>query len=158
KRLDSILKILFMMALGNFTYRLELGDEKDQIASIMVLINILAEEMEARSPYTTSFPDSTNANNIPIMLFCLDGNGNIEGVNGYALLELKLEREHMMGKPFMDFLSEESQKKWNELDDRVSPEGKHPETVVLLDFMMPKGLVLNKFCTVFKTGLGPHTI
>src|SRR5690606_12505065 len=109
KRLDSILQMLLLMAQGNFTYKLELGDEKDVIASIMILMNILAEEMEARSPDTVAFPYSTIENNKPIMMFFLDGNGNIEGANEYVLLELNLEKELMEGKPFRGLLTEESQ-------------------------------------------------
>lgn len=158
QRLDCIIKMILKMAQGNFHYHLDWGKENDKIASIMVCLTLLAEETEARAISSVIFPDFINPKNLPTMIFCLDSNGNLEDINENALLELNFEKEALVGRPLTKFLTEDSQIKWNKLNKRLSADGTRQEALVSLDFMTPSGLVVNKYCTIFKTNFGLNTI
>ncbi len=144
--------MLLEMARGNFFYSLEPTDKKDSVASLVVMLNMVNEEIMA-SFIHQGFANAHNTPQCIIQLsILLDPKGTIEMVsNGTCSLFSALPNE-IIGKRITDLLTEASQKLW------VKKMAKHlkrerSETVLFLEFMTKNGLLLGKDChiSVFQT-------
>lgn len=146
-RVKRIHQLLLEMARGNFFYSLEPEEKNDNIASLVVMLNMVNEELR------DSFIHQgfTNAHHTPQYMIqlslLLDSNGRIEMVTNNSCSLLKCLPNDLIGKPITDILSKPSQKKWNQKLPKLSKKEYH-ETVLKLEFVSSKGLLLTKDCNI----------
>lgn len=139
--------MLLEMAKGNFFYSIEPSDKNDNIASLVVMLNMVNEEIGAAFIHQ----GFANAHKIPQFViqlsFILDGQGHIELVsNGTSSLMSYLPKE-LIGKHITEFMTEKSRERWNQkLSKHLKRE--RSETVLLLEFITKNGLLLAKDCQI----------
>lgn len=112
QRMKQINQMLLEMASGNFFYRLERSAKNDNLESIGISLNMLAEEIQE----TLLHEGYVNSNN-PIveiiqMSFILDSEGCIEMVNQQVCNILSVVYTDIIGHSFEDFLENHSKKAW----------------------------------------------
>src|SRR5690606_21749346 len=135
------------MARDNFFYSLEPTDTNDNVASLIVLLNMVNEEIRASFIHQ----GFANAHNTPQCLIqmslLMDAEGTIELVTNSTCSLLALLPQDMVGKPILDFMSKGSRKVW------AKKMAKHlgrdrSETVLFLEFITKGGLSLAKDCHI----------
>ena len=147
QRMKQINQMLLEMASGNFFYRLERSAKNDNLESIGISLNMLAEEIQE----TLLHQGYVNSNN-PIveiiqMSFILDRDGYIEMANQQACNILSVLHADIIGHPFEAFLENNSKKVWE--NKRMVLEQKDVQDLsVELKFMSKGGLVIPKTCYI----------
>ncbi|WP_163516791.1 AraC family transcriptional regulator [Gelidibacter japonicus] len=112
QRVRNIHNMILEMASGNFHYQIERSSKDDDLESIIVGLNMLAEEIEANMVHQGFANANTTIMDIIKMSFILDENGVVEMVNGQAGKMLSLPVDNIVGKLFEDFLTDDSKTLW----------------------------------------------
>lgn len=112
QRVRNIHNMILEMASGNFHYQIERSSKDDDLESIIVGLNMLAEEIEANMVHQGFANANIAIMDIVKMSFILDKNGVVEMVNGQAGKMLSLPVDDIVGKLFEDFLTDDSKTLW----------------------------------------------
>lgn len=112
QRMMDIHTMILEMASGNFHYQIERSSTDDDLESIIVGLNMLAEEIEANIVHQGFANNNTSVMDIVKMSFILDENGVVEMANGQAIKMLSLPVDDIIGKLFVDFLTDDSRTIW----------------------------------------------
>ncbi len=143
--------MLLEMASGNFFYRLERSTKNDSLESLVIALNILAEEIQE----TMLHQGYANSNN-PIletiqMSVILDEKGQIQMANQQTCNILSVLHTDIIGAHFTDFLTETSLTKWQTLWKSLMQKEFY-DTALELNFKTKGSLVVPKMCyfTIFK--------
>lgn len=146
-RVKRIQQLLLEMARGNFFFSLDPTDKNDNVASLIVMLNMVNEEIRASFIHQ----GFTNAQNTPQcmvqMSFLLNGNGIVEMANKKACSLLSLLPKDIIGRPLSDFLSDGSRLQWDKKLHKLRKK-KRSETVQFLEFRTREGLSLGKDCNI----------
>jgi len=157
QRLISMQTMLFEMARGNFNGHIPLSAYDDEIETLVVLVNMVAEELK-ESAFHSGFvnPYITHRMVTPAT-FILDENHHIKNVNQGALDILGYDAQEMLTRPVQDFLkddfsgmSEDERKELEEL--LLSGE------IITLNFITFKKLIVTAECSVSKLSDGRFTV
>jgi len=135
--------MLLEMAKGNFFYSIEPSDKNDNIASLVVMLNMVNEEIGAAFIHQ-GFANAHNTPQCIIQLsLILDSQGQIELLtNGTSSLMSHPPKE-LIGKPITEFMNEKSAERWNKkMSKHLKRE--RSETVLFLEFITKDGLLLSK--------------
>jgi len=139
--------MLLEMAKGNFFYSLKPSDKNDNIASLVVLLNMVSEEIRAAFIHQ----GFTNAHNTPqcvIQLSLLmDSEGFIEMISSGSCSLLSVLPKEIIGKHITELLTDASQKIWSKKMVKHLKRDRS-ESVLLLEFITKDGLLLAKDCQV----------
>ncbi|WP_116769702.1 helix-turn-helix domain-containing protein [Maribacter litoralis] len=146
-RVKRINQMLLEMAKGNFFYSLEPSDKNDNLASLMVMINMVKEEIQASFIHQGFVSTDRTPQFLIQMSLIIDENGIVEMANQKACGILLRMRNAILGSPFTDLLTESSQKKWNK-KMKTFLKRKHLDTSIKLSFKTKEGLLISKNCTV----------
>jgi AraC-like DNA-binding protein len=146
-RVKRIQRMLLEMARGNFFFSLEPSDKNDNVASLVVMLNMVNEEIRA-SFIHQGFANAHNTPQYTIqMSLLMDAQSTIEMVNNKACSLLSRLPRDIIGHPLTNLLTESSQKKWvKKLPSLLKKE--YTEMVLTLEFKTPNGLLLNKDCNI----------
>lgn len=143
--------MLLEMARGNFFYSLEPTGKNDNIASLIVMLNMVNEEVRA-SFIHQGFANAHNTPQCIIQLsFFMDPKGTIEMVTNGTCSLLSVLPKEIIGKPITDLMTESSKRTWTK--KMIKHLGRErSETVLYLEFITNDGLLLGKDChiSVFK--------
>lgn len=149
--MQRINQMLLEMASGNFFYRLERSTKNDNLESLVIALNILAEEIQA----TMLHQGYVNSNN-PIletiqMSIILDAKGQIQMTNQQTCNILSVLHTDIIGTHFTNFLAETSLTKWQTLWETLIQKEFY-DTALELNFKTKGSLVVPKMCyiTTFK--------
>jgi AraC-like DNA-binding protein len=144
-RVKRIQRMLLEMARGNFFYSLEPTHKNDNVASLVVMLNMVNEEIRA-SFIHQGFANAHNTPQCIIQLsFLMDTDGTIEMVTNSTCSLLSALPKEIIGKPITDFMTEGSQKVWaKKMVKHLKRE--RSETVQFLEFITKEGLLLGKDC------------
>ncbi|MGC1632626.1 MAG: hypothetical protein WA749_11000, partial [Gelidibacter sp.] len=112
QRVVNIHNMILEMASGNFHYQIERSSKDDDLESIVVGLNMLAEELEANMIHQGFANTNTSVIDIVKMSFILDENGVVEMSNGQAGKMLSLPLSDIVGKLFEEFLTDDSKTLW----------------------------------------------
>lgn len=153
QRMVSMHKMLFEMARGNFNNQIPLSSYDDEIETLVVLVNMVAEELK-ESVFHSGFvnPYITHRMVTPAT-FILEENYSIKNVNQGALDILGYDSEELLGKPIHNFLE-------NEFGDKTDVERKAVverlllgETITL-QFITSKNLIVSSECSISRLSQG----
>lgn len=150
-------KMLFEMARGNFNNQIPLSNYDDEMETLVVLVNMVAEELK-ESVFHSGFvnPYITHRMVTPAT-FILDENYCIKNVNQGALDILGYESTEMLSRPIHSFLK-------NEFGDMTDEERKAVRERLLLGetitlyFITSKKLIVSGECSISKLSKGRSTV
>lgn len=156
-RMISMHKMLVEMARGNFNNQIPLSSYDDELETLVVLVNMVAEELKESvfhsgyvNPYITHrmFTPAT---------FILNENHAIKNVNQGALQILGYNSFEMLGRPIQDFIKNEfasmSYAQRKEMEERaLSGE------LITLNFITCNDLVVSAECSVSRLAEGRFTL
>ena len=112
-RVKRIQKMLLEMAKGNFFYSLEPSDKNDNIASLVVMLNMVNEEIAAAFIHQ-GFANAHNTPQCIIQLsLILDAKGQIELVTNGTCSLLSYMPKDLIGKQITELMTENSQRTWS---------------------------------------------
>lgn len=151
-RVKRIHGMLLEMAKGNFFYSLEPTEKNDNIASLIVMLNMVNEEIRASFVHQ-GFANAHHTPQCIIQLSLLmDSEGTVEMVTKSTCSLLSYLPKDLVGRPLTALLTEASQGKWNKKRPKLLKK-RCNETVLKLEFMTSEGLLLSKNCnfSVFRT-------
>lgn len=147
KRIDSIYQMLFEMAAGNFTFRIENTGNDDEIEGLITLVNMVAEELRATVMHNGFINNHFTYQYLVQHTFILDQRFLIVSFSPDVLNNMGFAAEALFQKPFASFLSDESLHAWNLIIGPViwNP---HFHQTFQLTFKSKRGLYIPSFCTV----------
>lgn len=157
QRMISMQKMLFEMARGNFNNQIPLSAYDDEIETLVVLVNMVAEELK-ESAFHSGFvnPYITHRMVTPAT-FILDEKHFIKNVNQGALEILGYTAAEMLRRPIEDFIKDdfsnmsESEKK--ELEEMILS-----GEIITLNFITLKKLIVTAECSVSRLSDGKFTV
>lgn len=112
QRVQKIHAMILEMATGNFQYRIERSSRDDELESIVVGLNMLAEEIEANIVHQGFANINRPIIDLVKIIFIVDKNGVIEVANSQAGKMLAQSMDGIVGKAFEDFLTDGSKSLW----------------------------------------------
>jgi len=112
ERMQRINQMLLEMAGGNFFYRLERSGENDNIEALVVILNMLAEEIQESFLHQGYVNSKGTTKPIVQMFFMLNANGIIQMINQKTCTILSTLYNDIIEKPFDSFLTKASKTKW----------------------------------------------
>lgn len=115
ERMQRINQMLLEMAGGNFFYRLERSGENDNIEALVVILNMLAEEIQESFLHQGYVNSKGTTKPIVQMFFMLNANGIIQMINQKTCTILSILYNDIIEKPFDSFLTEASKTKWQNI-------------------------------------------
>ena len=146
-RVKRIHKMLLEMAKGNFFYRLEPTDKNDNIASLVIMLNMVNEEIRA-SFIHQGFANAHNSPQYIVQLALLmDSKGTIEMVTSGTCSLLSLLPKEIIGKQITDFMTGTSKKKWAKKMVKHLRRDRS-ETTLFLELLTKDGLLLAQDCHI----------
>ena len=146
-RLKRINQMLTEMAKGNFFYSLDPSDKNDNIASLIVMINMVNEEIQSSFIHQGFVSTLQTPQFLIEMSLIIDKEGKVEMANHKACILLSRLKDDILGRPFTELLMESSRKKWvKKMKGFLSKD--YLDTSLQLDFRTSDGLLISKSCTV----------
>ena len=146
-QLDKINKMLLEMASGNFFYRVERDNEEDSLASMALVLNMLAEEIQESLIHEGFATSNGVAKHIIQLCFVLNGKGIVKYVNQKACSILSYLRSDLLEKNFNELLDEPSKKRWAKTLKKLNRNVFY-DTSLELCFVSKGGLLLNNTCHI----------
>lgn len=119
ERLRNIKQALFSIAHGNFDSRIARTEADDIIESIIVLINMMAEEMKETLRLYAELRINTDTTEHIHMVFILDQNFKIRYVTSDVLAELGYETNDLLKKSFSTLLSQSHLGLWRSIGSQM---------------------------------------
>lgn len=106
--------MIFEVASGNFSYRIERSGHEDQLETIIVLLNMMAEEIRESFNHFALINPHETYNQIAQMTFILDSEFRICNFNSSAQQLLGIGPEELQGQYFQKFLTMDSRQHWEQ--------------------------------------------
>lgn len=146
-RVRRIHRMLLEMAKGNFFYTLEPSDKNDNIASLVVMLNMVNEEIAAAFIHQ-GFANAHNTPQYSIQLSLLmDSKGTIEMVTSGSCSLLSVLPKEIIGKNITDLMTTASKKVWaKKMAKHIKRE--RSETALFLELITKDGLLLAQNCQI----------
>lgn len=147
KRIQNIYLMLFEMARGNFTSRIQRTERDDELEALIVLVNMVAEEMK-ESVFHSGFinPHYTYSHLVQSSIL-LDQDFNIKTYTHETATLLGFTTQDYKNQPFSNLLSEESKITWNCVIDSLLEEASYSLNVQL-NYITPEQLLVPCYCIV----------
>lgn len=112
-RFQNIYQMLIQMGKGNFTNRIKQSGEDDNLEILIVLVNMLAEELNSLISHKGYVNPHHSSKYLVQTSFILDSNFIIKSFNSDVSSNLGYTPEDLINKPFSAILSKESAFVWN---------------------------------------------
>ena len=143
-RIVRIHKMLFEMARGNFTYRIPLGAIDDEMETLVVLINMVAEELQESifhfgSPGNPSIPSF-----VAQTCLVLDSSFSIKSFTPEVLSYLGYSELNLIDQPLSYILSDYSLEKFH----NIMETGTSLPAAIALDFKTKEELLISVSCSI----------
>ncbi|SFZ89523.1 AraC-type DNA-binding protein [Flaviramulus basaltis] len=139
--------MLLEMASGNFFYRLERTDKNDNLESISISLNMLAEEIQG----ILLHQGYANSNNLMVeiiqMSFILDDKGYIDMVTQQSCNILSLSHSELIGLPITSILDNPSKMTWEAIY-RLQKDNIFFSSSAMLTFKTQGSLAIPKACYI----------
>lgn len=139
--------MLLEMGSGNFFYRVERSVKNDNMESLVMALNMMAEEIEAAMVHQGYVNANQTIKHIVLMSFIIDYQGCVKEVNQQTCSVLSYLCEDILGQPFNSFLDKTSSKKWQKSFKTLQNKEFH-DTSMELTFMTKEGLLIPSACYI----------
>lgn len=149
ERIVTLHQMLFEMARGNFNSRIPLSSHNDELETLVVLINMVAEEMKESIFHAGYVNPHTTYRFINQTTFILDCSFIIQSFNPDIMAVLGFSEVDMLHQPLELFISPESIDKLAFVKEALL-ENSSFQTIVPLHFLTKDALCVAADCSVFK--------
>ncbi|MCG2462575.1 AraC family transcriptional regulator [Flavobacteriaceae bacterium F89] len=151
KRMQRISHMLLEMAAGNFFYRLDRSDKNDNVEALVIVLNMLAEEIQESFLHQGYVNSQGTTKQIVQMCFMLDEDAIIRMINQRASTILSTLYSNIIDRSFDSFLTNDSKNKWEKLWKTLNGKDFY-DTSIELTFVTREKLLLPNQCyiTTFK--------
>ncbi len=140
---------------GNFSYRLERTDFKDEIEALTALFNMTVEEVKSSFLHEVYVNQNETYNHLVLLFFILDKNDTVLAFSPGVQQLLLFDTDELQSKAFHSFLTEKSKRAWNRLKSRRAPTGTGiHEEYIELSLKTKHDLTLTTNCLVSQTAGG----
>ncbi len=149
EKIEKICQMIFEVASGNFSYRIERSGHDDQLETVIVLLNMMAEEIRESFHHFALINPHETYKQIAQMTFILDDNFRISNFNSSAQQLLGLQPEELQGVLFAEFLTQESKVQWEkEMEEIKKTEEKSYFHTLRLFFSSRNSLTVPSLCSI----------
>lgn len=149
EKIEKICQMIFEIASGNFSYRIERSRHEDQLETVIVLLNMMAEEIRESFHHFALINPHETYKQIAQMTFILDDDFRIRNFNVSAQQLLGLETGELIGNLFENFLTEDSKLQWIKEIEEVKRSGEAPYFHTLrLFFSSKNSLTVPSLCSI----------
>ncbi|UGU15403.1 helix-turn-helix domain-containing protein [Sinomicrobium kalidii] len=145
KRIRSIFRMLVAMSRGNFSYKIKRTGCHDSLEALIMGVNMTVEEMRETFSHYSYINPHDSYRHLVQMSFVLDHRYHIRKFNAPVPDILRYEAKAFGNTPFKDLLSEESQKVWEVVKDKLS---RLQQYAVQLVFATRQQFLVPAFCTI----------
>ena len=144
-RIKAIYQMLFEMATGNMTFRIQ-DNSNDELKNIAATLNKIAEDLRKIS--LASGYSSTNLYQKQIQLtFVLDNDFVLLSFNNEVPLILKYKPDTIVNISFEKLIAQQSKALWNGIREEVNQNSNYSGTIQLI-FVTGDNHLMPSFCTV----------
>ena len=148
-KIEKICQMIFEVASGNFSYRIERSRHEDQLETVIVLLNMMAEEIRESFHHFALINPHETYKQIAQMTFILDEQFCVRNFNAPAQQLTGLDPSEMYGTSFENFLTTESKVKWAEQIEEMNKSGENPFFHTLrLFFSSKNSLTVPSLCSI----------
>lgn len=149
EKIEKICQMIFEVASGNFSYRIERSRHEDQLETVIVLLNMMAEEIRESFHHFALINPHETYKQIAQMTFILDDQFCIRNFNAPAQQLLGLAPSEISGITFENFLTEESKHQWTKQIEEIKNSGENPFFHTLrLFFSSKNSLTVPSLCSI----------
>ena len=120
-RIEKINKLIFELAIGNYKYRGNISEKRDDIDAIITGINMLAEELQHTTLHRNYLKNIYEG--IPDMVFILNEKGKIEDINSAVSQSLGYNSRQLIDKPLNVIFEDDQQIDIIKLKDAIKEFG-----------------------------------
>lgn len=146
QRIKILYQMLFEMATGNLTFRIQ-KHHNDELDEVAILLNLLAEKMQTvitQSGYINPYYCYQNLVQASI---AIDKKCTIKNFSGAVPIILGYSPDKLITMDFIDLLSGQSAVVWNQVK-REAWSDKNYQTTVQLIFSTQNQLLIPSFCSI----------
>ena len=149
EKIENICQMIFEVASGNFSYRIKRSGREDELETVIVLLNMMAEEIRESFHHFALVNPHETYKQIAQMTFILDGDFIIRNFNSSAQQLLGLEPGEIRGRCFKDFLTAESKDQWEKETKEIRKKKESPYYHTLrLFFSSKNSLTVPSLCSI----------
>lgn len=149
EKIEKICQMIFEVASGNFSYRIERSRHEDQLETVIVLLNMMAEEIRESFHHFALINPHETYKQIAQMTFILDEQFCIRNFNAPAQQLTGMEPSQLYGTSFENFLTAESKANWSKQIEEIKNFGEQPFFHTLrLFFSSRNSLTVPSLCSV----------
>ncbi|SNR68486.1 helix-turn-helix domain-containing protein [Lutibacter flavus] len=146
-RFQNIYQMLIQMGKGNFTQRVERSGEDDNLETLIVLVNMLAEELNSLISHKGFVNPHHSSKYLVQTSFILDSNFIIKSFNSDVFNILGYSPEDLINKQFSTILSKESVVVWNGIKEDLQKDLTH-RSAQQLTYITKNNLQRPSFCNI----------
>lgn len=157
ERIVTLHQMLFEMARGNFNSRIPLSSYDDELETLVVLVNMVAEEMKESIFHSGYVNPHTTYRFINQATFVLDSSFSIQSFNFGIAAVLGFSEMDLLHQPLENFISPESVEKLIFVKESLQ-DNRSFQTLVPLHFMTKDTLYVSVDCSVSKLFNRPEII
>ncbi|MEG9328979.1 helix-turn-helix domain-containing protein [Salinimicrobium catena] len=149
EKIEKICQMIFEVASGNFSYRIERSRHEDQLETVIVLLNMMAEEIRESFHHFALINPHETYKQIAQMTFILDEQFCIRNFNAPAQQLTGMEPSQLYGTSFENFLTSESKANWSKQIEEMKNSGEQPFFHTLrLFFSSKNSLTVPSLCSI----------
>lgn len=148
-RIEKICQMIFEVSSGNFSHRIERSGQNDQLESVIVLLNMMAEEIRESFHHFVSINPHETYKQVVQMTFILDSEFRIRNFDSSAQQLLGLDPEELKGSSFEEHLTDDSKPQWKKEIQAIKNSGENSYYHILrLFFSSKNSLAVTCLCSV----------
>lgn len=147
-RMSQIHQMLLEIGSGTFTHRISRSNRNDALEAIVVLMNMMAEELQQRF-LTLQLPQPAAVQNLRFLALMLGEAFRVRSFAGSALEYLHLPPQSLIGMDVSSLLEPSSEKRWQKSLARPGAGSRFPISC-LLHFRCRNGNDLPLHCTLYQ--------
>lgn len=148
-RIKNINKMLLELASGNFSYKIERSEKKDDIEALVTLVNMMAEEIKESFFHQGYVNLKETYTHLVQMVFVLDEKYIVKLFNDNVTKTLLYQNPEILDRPFIELLTRESKEGWIKVEAYLEQQENYSETRQLT-FKTRKDLIVPAFCFITK--------
>lgn len=139
--------MLFEMATGNLTFRIEQSNQNDELDGLVAILNTVAEEMHSKILNTGFVNPHYHYQNLIQTTFVLDSNFTVQSFSSNLPLILGHQPENLFKINFEELLAVQIQPLWKTIKNQITTEETFHDTMQLL-FLTTEKQIIPSFCTI----------
>ncbi|GHA32881.1 hypothetical protein GCM10007103_12910 [Salinimicrobium marinum] len=152
-RLNEMKQLIFEIAAGNFSYRLEPKDRQDEGETIIALLNMMTEEL--KSLFHQINPEES-AKYLVQASWILDEDFQVLGASPQVLSFFEIDSSQLFKHDFTAFLAKESKKNFIREIQKLNGLDSGDHKRLSLEFKAPNSLIVAAECSFQKITLFPE--